>query len=109
MASNMNDITAWKDLAYSQGLLSCHDVKSVFLFFPPPPLPPSLLSSFNFIKDQLKMVKETLAKLPEDEVPPLFDEQGEGVDPKDLDMNQLPNSSTSTIGKKRGVSDRVYG
>ena len=39
----------------------------------------------------------------EDEVP-LFDELGEGVDPRDLDMSQaLSGSTTGLPGKKRGV------
>ena len=37
---------------------------------------------------------------------PLFHELGEGVDPKDLEMTQALNGSTTTmVTKKRGVSN----
>ena len=59
---------------------------------------------FGF-QDQLELVQNAIAILPEDEAPPLFDELGEGVDPTDLDMSMALSASTTKVGKKgRGVS-----
>ena len=55
------------------------------------------------LQDQLTVLKQTVASLPDNETPPLFHELGDGIDPTELDHGQTL-ASTSMGMRKKGVS-----